>query len=664
MPEVNGFEYEIVKSLFDDGLGKSCLLKNYDGPEGDILEIPAYIEGLPVRYIDSYFWVYVDNKREIRFPDTLITPSCTDKEKYVEFDYFFKEGLSSISVDEGNRWLFSEEGILYIRGQENTKQNSTLYCYPNGRQGAEFSVPDWCKVIFMNAFEGVRGIEKMNLGSVREIGKSAFEDCINLKHIKLNNVELIRYHAFSNCESIKELYLSSKTRAESNAFCGCEGLKKIHLESTAVDISSNHLGWATELKKINLYGQALSRFAYIDGILYSFSKEGICPVFCPSSYPQKEIMVPDFVDFFESEVFCGSPDEDRVIYYSKSTEFVNTTCTCDEFRCIEIMPQNTRTTIENNGYLLYVQGPVQEKLDLSNIHDFGEIAFRDLKRIRHLTAGNMLSDEKIRYLQRIVLVDSIDDRPWLLSDTASVDQETNVLQNLDSHSHLTEKVIVPANHAIIVTSTISCRHEMHDISPIEIQVRVLSKGLVTVVPLDGFLCHTCKQCYVEPHVFARFINSLEPKTDNFNEMLTPTDSYYHKKSRIIQNKFKTARGCYGEEYSSEYSNSEFDGLKVRSFLKWCGYSTYSISFIEDGMLKRRFGIDLLKSIINSRLMSKTDVIKFLTSLINMNINKLKSQDSVYVWESDLEEIKQFEPNESMKEVRYLYTLDKIEHHDL
>lgn len=657
MPETNGFEYEIVESMFDDDLGKSCILKNYDGPVGKILEIPSYIKGIPVRYIDSDFWIYVRVENEIRLPETLITPSCSDSEKYVEIDFDYIENVRVISVNKDNRWLFSEEGVLYIRGQENSKLNSILYRYPTGKPGKEFSVAEGCTAIFRHAFENVCGIKDINLRSVKEIGESAFEDCKNLKHIKLNNVELIKKYAFSNCESINEVYLSSKTKAESKAFWYCTGIKAFHLESIDIDIPSNYLGRATKLKKIDLYGQALSRFAYIDGILYSFSKEGICPVFCPSSYPQKEITIPDFVDYFESEVFCGSPDEDRVIYYSKNTEFLSNTCTCDEFRLIEITHQDSRSIIENCGYLLYVQGPEQVNLDLSDIHDFGEIAFRDLKRIRHLTAGNLLSDEKISYLQSIVQIDNIDDRPWLLADTSSVFRHA-VLKDEMSHDIPAEKVIVPANHIIIVTSSFNCRHERHDIRSIEIQVRILSKGLVTVIPLKGFLCNTCKQCYVDPHVFARFINAFEPQTDNHNGIINPTD-FHHTKTRIIQNTFLTARGRYGEVYSSEYSDSEPDGLRVQSFPKWCGYSTYSIPFFEDGKLRNRLGIDLLKSIINSRLMSKSDVIKFLTSLINLNRNKIKYQDSVYVWEGDLEDIKQFAPNESMKGVRYLLLLDKI-----
>ena len=184
MPEMNGFEYEIVETMFDDGFGKSCLVKKYDGPEGDILDIPSYINGIPVRYIDSYFWIYVRSENEIRFPETLITPSCSGTEKYVEIDLGFSEKVRTISVNKDNKWLFSEEGVLYIRGQENSKLNSILYRYPTGKPDKEFSVAEGCTAIFRHAFENVCGIKDINLRSVKEIGESAFEDCKNLKHIK------------------------------------------------------------------------------------------------------------------------------------------------------------------------------------------------------------------------------------------------------------------------------------------------------------------------------------------------------------------------------------------------------------------------------------------------------------------------------------------------
>lgn len=638
MPINNNYEYKIVKSLFNDNVGKSCLLKEYTSPSDDIdiLEIPAYIGGIPVRYIDSDFWFGVSDLREIRFPETLITPCCTDTEKYIELDLRYHDKLKSISVSEDNPWLFSEDGVLYISGPEKKKLNSILYFYPSGKQEKEFTVPEGCTSIFKRAFEDVSTIEKVNLSSVKEIGKYAFSDCKNLKTIDLSNVEVIEYGGFSSCESIREVRLSPKIKAKSHAFWYCTGLKKFYLESSDVDLSSCYLGDASKLKKIEILSRALSRFTYINGILYSFSKEGISPEFCPSDYPRKEIFLPDFVDFFESNAFCGNPDEDRIIYYSKGTEFIRNTFDCNKFKCIDTTNQNTMSIIENNGYLLYVPGPVQEKLDLSGIHDFGEIAFRDLKRVNYLTVGNNLNYEKIRYIQSLVQIDMIEDRPWLVYNTGSVNYHKRNISDSDNNNHYWEKVIVSENDEIIVTPSSSCLNKKHDVKQIEIQVRVLCKRIVSVVSLKGEVCCNCGKCYVRSRDFANLINNLAPD------------------AKIIQNRFKTARTRYGEVYYSPDSYSGFEGAKEQSFPNWCGYSINASSvFWENGKIQINSGSDLLISIIDSDLMTKNEVIKYLTYLINLNENVLRNRYAVIQWRQDLKEIMNFEPTDKMKGVRRL-----------
>lgn len=638
MPKKNNYEYKIVKSLFNDNVGKSCLLKEYTSPSDDIdiLEIPAYIGGIPVRYIDSDFWFGVPYLREIRFPETLITPCCTDTEKYIELDLRYHDRLKSISVSEDNPWLFSEDGVLYISGPEKKKLNSILYFYPSGKQEKEFTVLEGCTSIFKHAFEEVSTIEKVNPSSVKEIGEDAFSDCKNLKTIDLSNVEVIEYGGFSSCESIREVRLSSKIKVKSHAFWYCTGLKKFYLESADVDLSSCYLGYASKLKKIDILSKALSRFTYINGILYSFSEEGISPEFCPSDYPQKEIFLPDFVDFFESNAFCGNPDEDRIIYYSKGTEFIYNTFDSNKFKCIDITNQKTKSIIENNGYLLYVPGPVQEKLDLSGIHDFGEIAFRDLKRVKQLIVGNNLSYEKIRYIQSLVQIDMIEDRPWLVYNTGSVNYHKRNISDSDNNNHYWGKVIVSENDEIIVTPSSSCINKKHDVKQIEIQVRVLCKRIVSVVSLKGEVCCNCGKCYVRSRDFANFLNNLAPD------------------AKIIQNRFKTARKRYGEVYYSPESNFGLEGAKEQSFLKWCGYSINASSvFWENGKIQKTSGRDLLISIIDSGLMTKNEVIKYLTYFINLNRNVIRNRCAVNQWIQDLKEIMNFEPTDKMKDVRRL-----------
>lgn len=125
------------------------------------------------------------------------------------FDYCPK--LANISVNSGNKYYTSSNGVLY------NKAMTILLVCPNMR-GDSYIIP-----------RGVKRIENR-----------AFSDCSNLKSITLNNeLESIGQYAFENCTGLKSLTLPTSLKTlEMNIISGCsKTLAEIHCKKdTPIDL--------------------------------------------------------------------------------------------------------------------------------------------------------------------------------------------------------------------------------------------------------------------------------------------------------------------------------------------------------------------------------------------------------------------------------------------
>ncbi len=155
--------------------------------------------------------------------------------------------LVSFEVEEGNKYLSSEEGVLYDRAKY------TLLMYPYGKNQSAFTVPD----------------------SVRVIGSSAFYGVQNVQTIDLNNTERVEADAFRACTA---------------EFTGFEHLKYIGDEAFAQSSSAT-----TSIKTLPI-GESLeyigeAAFAYCVGLT------------------EKALVIPDSVKFVGAIAFYGCPFE-------------------------------------------------------------------------------------------------------------------------------------------------------------------------------------------------------------------------------------------------------------------------------------------------------------------------------------------------------------------
>lgn len=600
------FEFKIGNYLFEGKNIQSCMITKYIGSNKDVIEIPKIILGTPVKFISKKFWETIPEIKKLILPSTLITLCYDGNKELCAPNRSHLNKLEHIYVDVGNLLMHSEEGVLYICGpnKHNKKDNSTLYIYPPNKPNKEFQIPNWCTKVFDHSFEESNNLVTVKLNLVSSIGKYSFINCLGLKNIKLSKVKYIYEYAFYNCSNIEEIALLSAEKIGNNAFGLCKRLQSVSIGNDQIDFDFNCLRKCNELKEINIYGKACKRFTVIDDILYNFSKK-IEPVFCPSNNYRKDISILPYVDYFNSYVFYECKNI-KIVRYNSKTDFKRNRLGNKSF-LERVYYEKHLVPLKNNGYLLYVPGPVVDFLDLSDIHDFGDIAFRDVKRIRHMRIGDLLSENKIKEILQLANVDEIVDCP-----------NTIIQKKLDSPISNTEtkeeplpakkgkKVVVPKYNIIIVSQKFRCIREGHKLEDVRIQVRLLHHGNISVLPIAGGYCSSCKRYYIYSEVFDNFLKGLRPGTV------------------ILQNRFKAPNGMYGEVYDVTA------GLRSQSLLNRCGYSVSYNNGLSDGSR-----IELLRQIINSKLMTKQEVMSYLNYFINFNGKKSGNEYAKKMWVKDL-----------------------------
>lgn len=100
---------------------------------------------------------------------------------------FWNAGLTNIAVDSGNTAYCSVDGVLF------SKDKTVLCCYPAGKGGTSYTVPDGVTKVGAYAFYKCSGLTSVEIpngvtsvvipDSVTQIGDYAFFQCIGLKDI-------------------------------------------------------------------------------------------------------------------------------------------------------------------------------------------------------------------------------------------------------------------------------------------------------------------------------------------------------------------------------------------------------------------------------------------------------------------------------------------------
>lgn len=113
--------------------------------------------------------------------------------------------ISTFSVEDGNPYLISNDGILYDSSM------TTLLLVPQAKNTAKFTVPQSVVEIGDYAFAYNIKLIGIDLSNVRFVGEGAFYSCTGLKSLTANNVEVYKDSAFVNT-LISKIVLNENVR--------------------------------------------------------------------------------------------------------------------------------------------------------------------------------------------------------------------------------------------------------------------------------------------------------------------------------------------------------------------------------------------------------------------------------------------------------------------
>ena len=163
--------------------------------------------------------------------------------------------LTEIKVASENSNYVSVNGVLY------NKDKTTIICYPAGKKGNNYKIPDGVTKVGSSAFIGCSSLTSITIpNSVTEIGYSVFEGCTNLKSITIpNGVTSIGDSAFEGCTSLTSITISdSVTCIGDSAFNGCTSLISITIPDSVTSIGESAFSGCSSLASITIPDSVMS----------------------------------------------------------------------------------------------------------------------------------------------------------------------------------------------------------------------------------------------------------------------------------------------------------------------------------------------------------------------------------------------------------------------
>jgi hypothetical protein len=133
-------------------------------------------------------------------------------------------GLTDILVENGNVSYSAESGVLF------NKDKTTLVCYPIGKAGSSYMIPNSVTNIEMGAFYRCGNLIAVTIpNSVKSIGHGAFFGCYSLTAVTIpNSVKSIERGTFSNCTSLTTVTIGNSVKSIGYyAFRGCYSLTTV-----------------------------------------------------------------------------------------------------------------------------------------------------------------------------------------------------------------------------------------------------------------------------------------------------------------------------------------------------------------------------------------------------------------------------------------------------
>lgn len=170
----------------------------------------------------------------------------------IEEDAFHNcASLARIDVDSLSTNFSSNDGVLFDRSQ------STLICYPAGKENAKYVLP----------------------AGVTDISYHAFINCMKLKEfVASDQLTMIDEYAFTSCENLEKVTLPASTAPNEmiigvSAFRNCENLQTVNIPEGTTKIAAGVFASTTSLKELALPDSVtkIDKLAFVDSGLTRIS---------------------------------------------------------------------------------------------------------------------------------------------------------------------------------------------------------------------------------------------------------------------------------------------------------------------------------------------------------------------------------------------------------
>lgn len=250
-----------------------CVITDYTGTATEVT-IPQNIDRIPVTSIGSSAFQDCSSLTSITIPDSvtsiggyafrycssLTSITIPSSVTYIDVSAFLCcSSLTGITVAENNAYYTSVDGVLF------NKDKTELFCYPIGKTGSSYTIPNGVTSIGVSAFIYCSSLTSITIpSSMSSIGNSAFSYCTSLTSITIpSSMSSIGYSAFSYCSSLTNITIpDSVTSIEEGAFYGCSNLTRITIPSSVTSIGKYAFSDCSSLETV-YYGGNSSDWANI-----------------------------------------------------------------------------------------------------------------------------------------------------------------------------------------------------------------------------------------------------------------------------------------------------------------------------------------------------------------------------------------------------------------
>lgn len=152
--------------------------------------------------------------------------------------FYWCHNLTTIIIDDTHPTYTLLDGVLF------DKSLTTLICYPPGRDGSFYTIPESVTSIAPSAFLSCINLTNITIpDSVTSIGENAFMHCGNLITVTISNrVTAINEGTFAHCSSLSSVTIPDRVISiGDDAFLGCNDYDFTHITipSSVISIGDN-----------------------------------------------------------------------------------------------------------------------------------------------------------------------------------------------------------------------------------------------------------------------------------------------------------------------------------------------------------------------------------------------------------------------------------------